>query len=214
VILILLGPPGAGKGTQAKRVEERFGLIQLSTGDLLREEVKTGSELGATAKKIMDAGELVPDDLIISMISARMDAGSGGNEVILDGFPRTEAQAEALDSMLAEKGLSLDHVIQIEVDEEAIIKRLAGRYSCTKCGAGYHDEFEKPAKDGVCDTCGGTDFQRRSDDNEQTVRTRMAAYHEQTRPILPFYERKGALNTVDGMATIDGVFNQIEEILE
>ena len=214
MILILLGPPGAGKGTQAKRVEERFGLVQLSTGEMLRDEVKTGSELGRTAKKIMDAGELVPDDLIISMISARMGPDDGGNGVILDGFPRTEAQAGALDKMLTEKGLSLDYVIQIEVDEEAIIKRLSGRYSCAQCGAGYHDEFEKPAKEGVCDSCGATDFLRRSDDNEATVRARMEAYHEQTRPILPFYERKGALETVDGMASIDGVFSQIEEILE
>ncbi len=211
--LILLGPPGAGKGTQAKRLEERYGLVQLSTGEMLREEVNAGSELGASAKKIMDAGQLVPDDLIISMISARMDGDNGANGVILDGFPRTEAQAEALDKMLAEKGLSLDHVIQIEVDEEAVVRRLGGRFSCAQCGAGYHDEFAMPVKEGVCDSCGASDFHRRSDDNEETVRARLAAYHEQTRPILPFYEKKGALVTVDGKASIDRVFSQIEEIL-
>ncbi len=212
--LILLGPPGAGKGTQAKRLEERFGLVQLSTGDMLREEVKAGTKLGATAKKIMDAGELVPDELIINMISARMDGGNGAKGVILDGFPRTEAQAEALDSMLADKGLALDHVIQMEVDEEAIVKRITGRYSCAKCGSGYHDEFQKPATEGVCDSCGGADFNRRSDDNEEAVRTRLGAYHEQTRPILPFYEKKGVLEAVDGMVSIDAVFHQIEEKLE
>lgn len=211
--LILLGPPGAGKGTQAKRLEEAFGLIQLSTGDMLREEVKSGSELGKTAKGIMDAGELVPDDLIISMISSRMDTNNGGAGVILDGFPRTEAQARALDDMLKGKGLSLDFVVQMEVDEEKIVERLAGRFSCSQCGAGYHDRFDKPKTDGVCDKCGGTEFNRRSDDNAETVRARLAAYREQTRPILPYYEKKGALKTVDGMAAIDDVFVQIKEIL-
>lgn len=211
--LILLGPPGAGKGTQAKRLEDRYGLVQLSTGEMLRDEVEAGSELGVSAKKIMDAGQLVPDDLIIAMISARMDGGNGAKGVILDGFPRTEAQAEALDKMLAEKELSLDHVIQIEVDEEAVVRRLSGRFSCAQCGAGYHDEFAMPAKEGVCDSCGASDFHRRSDDNEDTVRARLTAYHEQTRPILPFYEKRGTLDTVDGMASIDRVFSQIEEIL-
>jgi adenylate kinase len=211
--VILLGPPGAGKGTQAKRMEDRFNLTQLSTGDMLREEVKAGSDLGNTAKAIMDAGELVPDDLIISMISGRIDNPAGRDGVILDGFPRTSAQAEALDVMLDERGLSLDHVIQLDIDEDVIVERLTGRFGCAKCGAGYHDSFNKPKQDGVCDECGSTEFTRRSDDNVETVRSRLAAYHEQTAPILPHYEKKGALKTIDGLGEIDQVFGRIDDII-
>jgi adenylate kinase len=211
--VILLGPPGAGKGTQADRLAKAFDLVQLSTGEMLREEVRAGSELGKTAKKIMDTGALVPDDLIISMISGRIDR-VGGKGIILDGFPRTTAQAQALDRMLAEKGLKLDHVIELKVDEEALVERLAGRFACAKCGAGYHDTFAKPKKDGVCDRCGGTEFTRRSDDRPETVRARFAAYREQTAPILPYYEKQKALKSIDGMGEMDEVFRRIRGIVD
>ena len=211
--VILLGPPGAGKGTQADRLAQAKDLVQLSTGEMLREEVRSGSELGKTARKIMDSGALVPDNLIISMISNRIDR-VGGKGIILDGFPRTTAQAEALDAMLAEKGLKLDHVIQLHVDEEAIVERLSGRFACAKCGAGYHDKFAPPKKAGVCDRCGSTEFSRRSDDNPQTVRARLAAYREQTAPILPYYEKKRALKTIDGMGEMDEVFRRIQGIVD
>jgi len=211
--VILLGPPGAGKGTQADRLAKTYDLVQLSTGEMLREEVRTGSELGKTAKKIMDSGALVPDDLIISMISGRIDR-VGGKGIILDGFPRTTAQAEALDRMLAEKGLKLDHVIELKVDEDELVERLAGRFACAKCGAGYHDTFAKPRKEGVCDRCGGTEFTRRSDDRPETVRARFAAYREQTAPILPYYERKKALKSIDGMGEMEAVFRRIQGIVE
>lgn len=210
--VILLGPPGAGKGTQAERLGKTYDLVQLSTGDMLREEVRGGTELGKTAKKIMDSGALVPDELIISMISGRIDR-VGGKGIILDGFPRTTAQAEALDKMLAEKGLKLDHVIQLKVDEDALVQRLSGRFACAKCGAGYHDTFSPPKAEGVCDRCGATEFSRRSDDNPETVRARLVAYREQTAPILPYYEKKGALKAIDGMGEMDEVFRRIREIV-
>lgn len=210
--VILLGPPGAGKGTQAERLGKTYDLVQLSTGDMLREEVRGGTELGKTAKKIMDSGALVPDELIISMISGRIDR-VGGKGVILDGFPRTTAQAEALDKMLAEKGLKLDHVIQLKVDEDALVQRLSGRFACAKCSAGYHDTFSPPKIEGVCDRCGATEFSRRSDDNPETVRARLVAYREQTAPILPYYEKKGALKAIDGMGEMDEVFGRIREIV-
>ena len=210
--VILLGPPGAGKGTQAERLGKTFDLVQLSTGDMLREEVRGGTELGKTAKKIMDSGALVPDELIISMISGRIDR-VGGKGIILDGFPRTTAQAEALDKMLGEKNLKLDHVIQLKVDEDALVQRLSGRFACAKCGAGYHDTFSPPKKEGVCDRCGATEFSRRSDDNPETVRARLVAYREQTAPILPYYEKKGALKAIDGMGEMDEVFRRIREIV-
>lgn len=212
--IILLGPPGAGKGTQAKRLEEKYGLVQLSTGDMLRAERKSGSELGRKVQAIMDAGKLVSDDIIIALIGQRIDQLKGAKGFILDGFPRTVPQAEALDRMLKEKGLKLDHVIEMTVDEAALIDRIAGRFGCAKCGASYHDRFHRPKAKGVCDVCGSRDFVRRADDRPEAVKTRLDAYRQQTAPILPYYRVKGILRTVDGMAEIDEVGRQIETILE
>lgn len=211
--LILFGPPGAGKGTQAKRLQETHGMVQLSTGDMLRAEVDSGSELGLQAKEIMEAGQLVPDDLIIAMISGRIDRDDCKNGFILDGFPRTKPQAEALNDMLENKGLNIDHVIEIKVDDNAMVKRITGRFTCAGCGAGYHDEFQKPEKDGVCDQCGGTEFNRRADDNAETVTARLQAYHEQTSPIFSYYQEKGLLEGVDGMAEIDAVTEQLNALV-
>ncbi|MEQ8195087.1 MAG: adenylate kinase [Rhodospirillales bacterium] len=211
--VILIGPPGAGKGTQAKRLEEQYNIVQLSTGDMLRAEVASGSALGQEAKGLMNAGKLVPDGMIVDMISARIDKDDCADGFILDGFPRTVPQADALDGMLKEKGLKIDHTIELKVDDDAMVKRITGRYTCAKCGAGYHDSFQKPRKEGVCDKCGGTEFTRRADDNEETVRARLKAYHDQTAPIIAYYGKKGVMKSVDGMAAIDEVTAQLEEII-
>ena len=212
--LILLGPPGAGKGTQAKRLEDRHNLVQLSTGDMLRAVVSSGEPLGQQAKEIMAAGKLMPDELMIEMIADRISKPDCATGFILDGFPRTVPQAEALDRMLEDKGLKLDHVIEMKVDDAALVERITGRYTCAKCGQGYHDKFQTPKVDGVCDNCGSTEFTRRADDKAETVTTRLAAYHKQTAPILPYYKERGVLETVDGMADIDVVTEQIEALLK
>ena len=212
--LILLGPPGAGKGTQAQRIEKSHGLVQLSTGDMLRDAVASQTEIGRQAGRLMDAGKLVPDTIMIEMISERIGHADCARGFILDGFPRTTLQAEVLDEMLGEKGMKLDHVIEISVTDEALVERITGRFTCAKCGAGYHDTFQPPAAEGVCDDCGGTEFSRRSDDNVETVRTRLQAYHAQTAPILPYYRGKNRLRQVDGMASIDEVEQQIVAVID
>lgn len=211
--LILLGPPGAGKGTQAQLLKDRHGLVQLSTGDMLRATAASGGELGRKVKEIMASGALVPDDIIIAMIADRIAKPDCANGFILDGFPRTTRQAEALDSMLAEKGLGLDAVIELKVDDAALVDRISGRFSCGSCGAGYHDSHKKPKNLGVCDVCGGTTFIRREDDNAETVKARLDAYHRQTAPLLPYYKARNVLKSIDGMAPIKDVTGQIEKVL-
>ena len=211
--LILLGPPGAGKGTQAQRLQRERGMVQLSTGDMLRAAVASGSELGKKAKGIMEKGDLVPDPLMIGLIEDRIAQPDATQGFILDGFPRTEAQAKALDEMLTHTAKKVDRVIEMEVDEKALIERIVGRYTCAKCGTGYHDKFKRPKVDGVCDVCGSTEFIRRPDDNAGTMKTRMAAYRAQTQPLLPYYEARGVLRKVDGMASMDEVYRQISGIL-
>lgn len=211
--IILLGPPGAGKGTQAGRLEAEHGMVQLSTGDMLRAARQVDSPLGREVRDVMDSGQLVSDDIVSRLIDdalGKLDAGTG---VIFDGYPRTEAQAHALDSILAQHGRSLDHVIELTVDLEALIVRITGRYTCAACGEGYHDSFKTPAVDGVCDKCGGKEFKRRPDDNAETVRTRMAEYHGKTAPILPIYAQRGIVTQVDGMADIASVTAAIDAVL-
>jgi len=214
VNLILLGPPGAGKGTQAQRLVGTLGLVQLSTGDMLRAVVTEGSRLGEKVKSIMEAGQLVPDAIIVSMIAERIEQPDCQGGFILDGFPRTVAQAEALDAMLNDRGSRLNAVVVIGVDDDRLVERITGRFSCASCGAGYHDSFKPPKVARTCDICGQTEFSRRNDDNRETVVARLAAYHDQTTPLLPYYSARDVLKTVDGMADIDEVGRQIDAALE
>jgi adenylate kinase len=213
VNIILLGPPGAGKGTQAARLVERHGMRQLSTGDMLRAAVKAETPTGLRVKAIMEAGELVSDDVVSALISEELVALPQTVGLIFDGYPRTAAQARQLDDILARHHRKLDRVIELEVDEDALVERIVGRFTCAKCGAGYHDKFKRPKVEGTCDVCGSHDFKRRPDDNEETVRTRMAEYRAKTAPILPLYEARGIVARVDGMADIDVVTEQIEQVL-
>jgi adenylate kinase len=212
--LILLGPPGAGKGTQAKILEEKHGLKQLSTGDMLRAAIAAGTETGLKAKAVMDRGDLVSDDIVIGIVADRLDKPDVAKGAIFDGFPRTTAQAEALDKMLPSKGKKIDAVIEMKVNDEALVTRIAGRFTCAKCGQGYHEEFAKPKKAGVCDVCGSAEFIRRPDDNEKTVRDRLAVYNKQTAPLVAYYQAKGNLHVVDGMADIAEVTKAMEAIVK
>jgi adenylate kinase len=211
--IILLGPPGAGKGTQAARLQANRGMIQLSTGDMLREARASGSPIGEKVKAIMDAGELVSDAIVTALIGERLDTCTDCG-AIFDGFPRTRAQAEALDLLLTERGRKLDHVIELAVDEDALVTRITGRFTCAKCGTGYHDKFRPTTVPGVCDVCGSTEFKRRPDDNEQTVRTRMEEYRAKTAPVLPYYQERGLVRQVDGMASVEQVGAEIDAILD
>lgn len=212
--LILLGPPGAGKGTQAKMIEETRELVQLSTGDMLRAAIAEGNEAGGKIKEIIARGELISDDIVVDIVSDRIDEPDCQDGFILDGFPRTVAQAEALDVLLLEKDKTLAAVIEMKADDEKLVERITGRYTCGKCGEGYHDIFKKPRQEGVCNKCGSGDFKRRDDDNEETVRNRLQAYHAQTEPLIDYYCKAGKLKSVDGMAKITSVHEQIEEVLD
>ena len=211
--IILLGPPGAGKGTQAKRLEERRGMVQLSTGDMLRSAREAGTPMGLRVRAVMDRGELVSDAIVSALIGEHLDL-DGATGAIFDGYPRTQPQAEALEMLLEERGRKIDHVIELVVDEEALVTRITGRFTCAKCGAPYHDSLHRPKVEGTCDICGNHEFKRRADDNEQTVRTRMAEYREKTAPILPFYEAKGLVRRVDGMLPVDQVSVAIDAFLD
>jgi adenylate kinase len=211
--LILMGPPGGGKGTQAKRLQDKYRIVQLSTGDMVRAAIKAGTPVGREVKALYDAGKLVSDDLIVAMISDRIGQPDCSGGFIFDGFPRTIPQAQALDRLLAQKGIKLDAVIEIRVPDARLIERISGRYTCAKCGEGYHDKFKTPKKPGVCDTCGGAEFTRRADDKEDTVRTRLEAYHGQTAPLLPYYDKQGLLRVVDGDRDMDVISAELERVL-
>ena len=212
--IILLGPPGAGKGTQASRLVDEYGMVQLSTGDMLREAVKAQTEIGKQAEAVMKSGGLVSDEIVSGLIGDKLDSLNADTSVIFDGYPRTAAQAHSLDEILEARGRKLDHVIELEVDEDALVDRITGRFTCANCGEGYHDRYKLPKVDDTCDQCGGHDFKRRPDDNEATVRTRMAEYRAKTAPILPIYDERGLVTRVDGMANIDSVNDAIEAILK
>lgn len=212
--LVLLGPPGCGKGTQAKLLEEACKIIQLSTGDMLRQEVAAGTETGQAADVIMKAGKLVPDELIIGLIDRRIDRDDCANGFILDGFPRTLSQASALDGMLERRSLKIDRAVSLEVDDEAMVERVSGRFTCSKCGEGYHDSFKRPKADGVCDVCGATSFKRRADDNAETVRERLKAYHAQTAPLIAYYEGRGVLERIDAMGSIAAIRQGLGRIVQ
>ncbi|MEM7176807.1 MAG: adenylate kinase [Pseudomonadota bacterium] len=211
--IILLGPPGAGKGTQARLLVESQGMVQLSTGDMLRAAVAAGTEIGRQAKAVMDAGGLVSDKIVTGIVSERLDAPDVTNGVIFDGYPRTAAQAASLDSLLAEKGMSLNAVVVMAVDDDLLVHRVSGRYTCANCGEGYHDTEKKPAVEGVCDKCGSTEFKRRADDNAEAVRTRLTAYHSDTAPLITYYDAQGKIRTVDGMAPIEEVTRALVDAL-
>ena len=211
--IILLGPPGAGKGTQARRLIDERGLVQLSTGDMLRAAVAAGSDAGKRAKAVMEAGQLVSDDIVLAILKDRMAAPDVAKGIILDGFPRTAGQAAALDTLLAEAGQRVTAAISLEVDDEAMVARVSGRYTCAACGEGYHDEFKRPAVAGVCDKCGGTSFKRRADDNAETVRERLKAYHAQTAPLIAYYDGKGVLEKIDAMGAIADIRSTLGRIV-
>lgn len=213
VNIVLLGPPGAGKGTQAKRLEQLYGMVQLSTGDMLRAAVAAGTQVGLRAKAVMDAGKLVDDEILIAMIADRLEQPDAKRGAIFDGFPRTVPQAEALDRLLTQRGSRLHQVVEIQVDDEALVARIAGRFTCKSCGAGFHDAFKPTKQAGICDVCGAREFTRRADDNAETVKKRLAEYYAKTAPILPYYRARGALKAVNGMADMDAVTAAITEIL-
>jgi len=212
--LVLLGPPGAGKGTQAKRLQDLRSLVQLSTGDMLRAAVAAGTDLGRQAGQLMEQGQLVPDALVIGLIAESMDEGEDGAGFILDGFPRTIGQAEALDTLLQSRGEAVDRVVVIEVDDDALVARITGRFTCASCGEGYHELFKTPKVEGVCDACGGTKFSRRADDTEEVVRKRLKAYHAQTEPLIGYYKAQDKVSAVDGMADIETVQKEIDQALD
>ncbi|MEZ5675759.1 Adenylate kinase [Thalassovita litoralis] len=212
-VLILLGPPGAGKGTQARMLEQQFGLVQLSTGDLLRAAVAAGTEAGKAAKAVMEAGDLVSDDIVIAILRDRLAEADCAKGVILDGFPRTTVQAEALDGLLAESGQKINAAVSLEVDDAAMVTRISGRYTCAACGEGYHDSFKQPATAGVCDKCGGTDMTRRADDNADTVASRLEAYHAQTAPLIAYYRDQGVLQGINAMGEIDAIAKELASIV-
>ena len=212
-VLILLGPPGAGKGTQARMLEQTFGLVQLSTGDLLRAAVAAGTEAGKAAKAVMEAGGLVSDEIVIAILRDRIAEADCSKGVILDGFPRTTVQAEALDVLLAESGQKINAAISLEVDDAAMVERISGRYTCGNCGEGYHDSFKQPAVAGGCDKCGGTDMKRRADDRAETVASRLEAYHAQTAPLIAYYGDKNVLQSIDAMGQIDAIAAEMAGIV-